>query len=124
MQVQDTSTDPYVPLAVYRKLAVLRKQPSFQRGAMAYGLVNKDVITFIRYSRGSPPFLVVVNFGHNSVAEDLSTVLDGVSYIYGVVVQSALPLENDTAGKVVHLTEVKLDPAQALVFELKQSQID
>ena len=48
---------------VYKKLAGLRQEPSFQWGILHKVLQNDNVFCFVRQAEGFPGYLVAINFG-------------------------------------------------------------
>lgn len=54
-------------LDVFKKLAKIRQEPSFQTGIFKFAMINKEIFSFIRHERGYNGFLVAMNFGNHDL---------------------------------------------------------
>uniref|UniRef100_T1JED2 alpha-glucosidase n=1 Tax=Strigamia maritima TaxID=126957 RepID=T1JED2_STRMM len=60
-------------LTVYKKLVKLRDETAILYGSVGFLEVVDDVFGFTRVKKGSPGFIILVNFGENATDVDLST---------------------------------------------------
>lgn len=63
--------DRYSHLDIYKKLATLKQEPSFQRGDFEYVLVNNQIFSFKRMADGEKPYVVVMNLSDEDMYIDL-----------------------------------------------------
>ncbi len=63
LQAQRTDASGRSPLQLYRDLARLRRQRTFQTGAFDFAVVNRNIFSFIRYAHDQPDYLVAINVG-------------------------------------------------------------
>ena len=97
----------------------LRKLPSFTNGFLIYDVISDNVLSFVRWKKGSDPYLVAINFGHSACTEDYSIELDGEVKVEGErVLSTGSVSETLQTGHRVRLDKLHLCPGDAIVCKL------
>ena len=110
--------DENSPLHFYRSLISLRNKNTFQRGAMTYGVTNKQIFSFFRHARNEPSYLIAINFGSETSTDDYRLQLEGESDVphSGTVVLAYREGDTLSLGRQVELSKVTLHPKDVLVI--------
>lgn len=122
--MQNSSVET-TPLQVYRDVALLRQEPSFQYGLLQWSMVTNDgrALSFIRAAELHPNYLVAINLGNVSATLDFSKdprVNRGQTEVK-VVTSEAAKAGRFSKGKVVSsLTQLHLEPGDGLVLQLNE----
>lgn len=107
------------PVQVFHRLTRLRRERSFSVGQMQYAIVNDNVLSFMRYSKDSAPYLIALNLGSSESTDDY-TLSAGVSRgkIVLAVSQQGSSLSAVKEGSLVDLTRLTLRPGEGIVTVL------
>ncbi|KAJ8298000.1 hypothetical protein KUTeg_024531 [Tegillarca granosa] len=105
-------------LKIYKALAKLRQQPSFQNRNITTGVVNDNVFSYVRTAYGRPKYLITINFGHESSTDDYSQKPFQMKTGEIVVKTNNFNSNDYSIGKSLDLKSIKLDRGQGLVLYL------
>ncbi|KAJ8297997.1 hypothetical protein KUTeg_024528 [Tegillarca granosa] len=105
-------------LKIYKALAKLRQQPSFQNRNITTGVVNDNVFSYVRTAYGRPKYLITINFGHESSTDDYSQKPFRMKTGEIVVKTNNFNSNDYSIGKSLDLKSIKLDRGQGLVLYL------
>lgn len=109
------------PLQIYQRLAHLRKERSFLGSKIQFLIVNDNIISFMRFARDSAPYLIAMNVGHTTTADDY-TLLTGVAH--GKVVLYAGNEYAVKDGDLVGLSRLTLKPGEGIVVLLVMAEAE
>ena len=108
------------PLQIYRRLAGLRREESFQRGSMQYVVITDNVFSFVRHYKNHAPYLVAMNFGSVRSINDHAVIIGETIYKKGKLEVATSDAEV-TPGAEVKLVSLSLEPAEGLVIKLQRA---
>ncbi|XP_038047018.1 maltase A1-like [Patiria miniata] len=122
VNVADQMADNTSTLALYMKLAALRKeQPAFQTNHLKYVIVTENIFSFLRMpdTPGLESFLVIINAGTSNSTDDYSAALKKKMMITednsGIVVVSS---NMDRNGKPQGICNVHVAAGEAIVIRI------
>lgn len=87
LTIKNQSEKSHSHLKVFKHLVKLRKQDSIKFGSLAILNVSNQLVAFCRIKKGTPGFLVIVNFHNTSTSIDLSKISE-ISTKYGATESS------------------------------------
>jgi neutral and basic amino acid transporter 1 len=119
MNVQSQRLDKQSHLNIFKSLLALRGQPALSFGLQEYPICDEEVFTMIRVRKGSPGYLVVINFSTNSTVINFTGESEYLPESARVEIKSGNvksgPLTEGDHPKVF-LNSIPLEPKQAVVF--------
>ncbi len=119
-QVQKAAASGRSHVQLYRQLAKLRREASFQRGTMQFVRVTEDMLAFARHSARLPGYVVLLNFGEAACRYDEKAVsIEGHSYTTGVVVFVTADVDL-RMGEKIKLNDITLNPGDGIVVKLTE----
>lgn len=75
---------------MFQTVAAIHTEPSFQWGEFDYGVMNANILSYIRQAEGFQGYAVIINFGSDSAHIDLfGTVPDKVPKSGEIVAHTA-----------------------------------
>lgn len=104
-------------LSIFRQLLALREKPVIGFGIMEFPLVDEQIFSMMRVKKGTPGYLVVINFSNNGTEVDFSKASKLLPETANV--ELATPVEGfleDATHPKVTLSGVKLGPYQSAVL--------
>ncbi|KAG1653565.1 Maltase 2 [Nymphon striatum] len=117
VNVKDENDNKKSHLSLYKQLVKLRNEPTFLYGVVEFPIVNELIFSALRYHKGVPGYLLVMNVGDNSTTVDFTNKPRLPST--GLVHLSSYNLVDKdlaTNGKRVSLSDISLDPKQAVML--------
>ena len=120
MQQRDKSENS--PLHVFKKITRLKQEPAFKHGKHQYAVVNDNIISYVRFSKDTSPYLIAVNIGLESSTDNY---MESIGYAHGKVVVNTgnFDLQKRTAtstvGSKIHLQDITLGPGQGIIVKLE-----
>lgn len=104
---------------MFKKVAEIRKLPSFQNPNIEFGLTNKQFLSYIRTAEGRPKYFVILNVDtRQSIISTGDFSKAPVSSTKGQIVAMTGTV-NLAFGSVVDLTKIKLQRGQGLIIRVK-----
>ncbi|PVD34601.1 hypothetical protein C0Q70_05877 [Pomacea canaliculata] len=106
-------------LKMFRELAFLREEPSLRYGLLTFCKVTPNILSYLRAAHEMTNYLVVINFGNETVTENLSG--DPVNKGLGRIKVSSTAAANEgrfVTDRTVQLSALTLKPGDAVVLEL------
>lgn len=107
---------------IYKELARLRREPSFQRGNFKYALITNELFSFMRKAENNPTYLVAINLANQAIEVDLSQS-KYVSQVAQVVMFIPSTSDPDSAydsypiNKYISTSSVALNPRNCLIIK-------
>jgi len=114
-QVQRNDVRGRSTLQIYQRLSRLRKERSFLSSKIQFLVVNDNILSFMRFTRDTAPYLIALNLGDISSTDDY-TLLTGL--VRGKVVLYSGTTMKVSDGDVIALSSVSLQPGEGLVAML------
>jgi len=114
-QTQKTDPSGKSPLQIFQRLSHLRKERSFLSTKIQFLVIHELVLSFMRYTRDTAPYMVALNLGTEPSVDDY-TVLTGVAR--GKVVLYSGSNQGVTEGGLVSLSDLNLEPGDGIVVIL------
>ena len=103
-------------------MAQLRKEASFQNSQILYGVVNNNILSYIRHTDGHPAYLVAVNLGREPSTD---SYIDKVRQFSdrGIIVLSRVNSDDNLReGELLSLEgAVTLHPGEGVIVRLGDS---
>ncbi|XP_076117648.1 salivary alpha-glucosidase-like [Mytilus galloprovincialis] len=104
-------------IQVFKKVAEIRKLPSFQHAEIQFSVTNKNFLSYVRQAEGRPKYLVIMNVGQDKNAVSADFTKEPVGSSRGQVV--AMTGTVDIAlNSILNLKEVSLKRGQGLVIRV------
>jgi len=114
-QVQRNDASGRSPLQIYQRLSRLRKERSFLSNKMQFLIVSDDILSFMRFTRDTAPYLIALNLGDHASTDDY-TVMTGM--VRGKVVLYSGRTLNVVDGDLIALSALTLQPGEGIVAML------
>lgn len=119
LNVETQEKDKQSHLNIFKRLLALRGQPALSFGLQEYPVVNNDTFSMIRVRKGSPGYLVVINFSSSSTKIDFTGMSKYLPEIARVEIKSKNLITGSLADgdhPKISLDNVPLEAKQAVVF--------
>ena len=110
MQYNSAHLQPYTQLTSFKDLVKLRSKEAFQFGTADFGILDDQVLYFMRKATGFPSYLVVINRGAQTVG--FTEIADSLTLVYDSMGEA-------NVGKTYNLKEapIGLHNGEIYVFE-------
>lgn len=86
--------------------------------------LNDNIFAFVRKAEGHPSYLVAINFGKQPSSDDYTKAVKNLIPEEGEVVFNSYNFDHEelAVGKTVKLTNILLNPGEAVIFKFPWSQ--
>jgi len=119
-QIQRNDAGGRSPLQIYQRLSRLRKERSFLSSRVQFLIVTESILSFMRVSRDTAPYLIALNLGDGSSTDDY-TALTGT--VRGKVVLYSGTTMKIEDGDLITLSALTLQPGEGIVAMLVLDEI-
>lgn len=95
----------------------MRNEPALLFGSVDFPVIDELIFSALRFFKGVPGYLLVMNVGNNGTTVDFSSLsMLPATAIVRVSSTNLVDGALASVGNRVNLNEVKLDPKQAVIF--------
>ncbi|CAF0993142.1 unnamed protein product [Brachionus calyciflorus] len=123
LNVENENQDEFSHLNIYKDLVKLKEEPSFAWGDFNYLLVNKEIFSFTRTSRGNKNYAVLMNLGKKALNVNLENfknipIAARIAYVIGADSQETKELrEFYPVGLTISTKRLLLNSNNCVILE-------